>query len=140
MPDTQAFAVEWRVTIQPEGDVSGDVAEITIIEESGVDSATVKLDTSKRPHALEEQRDITIRLDDGNTVREFDGYTDSVSDDEERPVVTVNARTPIGVLDDSTAVGVIKEDNLFRVIEAIIDDSAGRVRELYFDPSDLESR
>jgi hypothetical protein len=140
MPDTQAFAVEWRVTIQPEGDVSDDVAEITLIEEHGVDSATVKLDTSKRPHALEEQHDISIRLDDGNTVREFDGYTDKISDDEERPVVTVDARTPIGVLDDATAVGVIEEDNLFRVIEAILDRSAGRVRELYFDPADLESQ
>jgi len=139
MPDTQAFAVDWTVTIQPEGDVSEDVAEITIIEESGGDSATVKLDTSKRPHALEEQRDISIRLDDGNTVKRFDGFTDSVSDDETRPVVTVDARTPIGVMDDATAVGVISESNLFRVIDAILDQSAGKVREISFDPSDLES-
>jgi hypothetical protein len=140
MPDTQAFAIDWRVTIQPEGEVSADVAEITIIEEAGVNSATVKLDTSKRPHALEEQQDITITLDDGNTVRRFDGYTDSVSDDDERPVVTVDARTPIGVLDDATAVGVIGESNLFRVIDAILDSSAGNVREIWFDPSGVESR
>jgi hypothetical protein len=139
MPDTQAFAVDWTVTIQPEGDVSEDVAQISIIEEQGVDSATVKLDTSKRPHALEEQRDISIRLDDGNTVKRFDGFTDSVSDDETRPVVTVDARTPIGVMDDATAVGVISESNLFRVIDAILDQSAGKVREITFDPSDLES-
>jgi hypothetical protein len=140
MPDTQAFSVDWTVTIQPEGDVSDDVSEITIIEEQGVNSATVKLDTSKRPHALEEQRDISIRVDDGNTVKRFDGFTDSVSDDETRPLVTVDARTAIGVMDDATAVGVIEADNLFRVIDALLDTSAGKVRELSFDPSGLESR
>jgi hypothetical protein len=140
MPDTQAFSVDWNVTIEPEGDVSDDVSEITIIEEQGVDSATVKLDTSKRPHALEEQRDITIIVDDGNTTKRFDGFTDSVSDDETRPLVTVDARTAIGVMDDATAVGVIEESNLFRVINALLDTSAGKVRELSFDPSELESQ
>lgn len=139
MPDTQAFSVDWTVTIQPEGDVSDDVAEITIIEERGINSATVKLDASKQPHALEEQRDIHIRLDDGNTVKTFDGFTDSVSDGDTRPIVTVDARTPIGLLDDSTAVGVISEDNLFRVIDALLDTTAGKVRELSFDPSELEA-
>ena len=140
MPDTQAFSVDWEVTIQPEGDVSEDVSEITIIEEQGINSATVKLDTSKRPHALEEQKDITIRLDDGNTVKRFDGFTDSISDDETRPIVTVDARTAIGLMDDATAAGVISEDNLFRVINAILDQSAGQVREITFDPFDLEDQ
>jgi len=137
MADTQAFSVNWTVQIEPEGDVSEDVAEITLIEESGVDSATVKLDTSKRPHALEEQQDIHIELDDGNITKTFDGFTDSISDDEERPVVTVDARTPIGVLDDATAVGDISEDNLFQVINSILDTSPGKVRELSFDPVPL---
>ncbi|AGM11295.1 hypothetical protein HHTV1_40 [Haloarcula hispanica tailed virus 1] len=140
MPDTQAFSVDWTVTIQPEGDVSEDVSEITLIEEQGVDSATVKLDTSKRPHALEEQRDISIVLDDGNTTKRFDGFTDSISDDETRPIVTVDARTPIGLLDDGTAAGVISEDNLFQVIDAILDQSAGQIREISFDPTDLEDQ
>lgn len=140
MPDTQAFSVDWTVEIAPEGDVSEDVAEITLIEEPGVNSATVKLDTSKRPHALEEQRDIHVEVDDGNTTKTFDGFTDSISDDEERPVVTVDARTPIGILDDATAVGVISEDNLFGVIHAIIDTSAGKVREITFDPAELENQ
>lgn len=138
MADTQAFSVDWTVTIEPEGDVSEDVSEITIIEESGVNSATVTLDTSKRPHALEEQQDISILLDDGNITKRFDGFTDSISDDEERPVVTVDARTPIGVLDDGTAVGQIQADNLFQVIDGILDNSAGQIREVSFDPTDLE--
>jgi len=140
MPDTQAFSVDWTVTIQPEGDVSEDVSEITIIEEQGINSATVKLDTSKRPHALEEQRDISIVLDDGNTTKRFDGFTDSISDDETRPIVTVDARTAIGLLDDATAVGVISEPNLFRVIDAILDTTAGKVREITFDPTELEDQ
>lgn len=140
MPDTQAFSVDWTVTIQPEGDVSDDVVEITIIEEEGINSATVTLDTSKQPHALEEQEDISITVDDGNTTKSFDGFTDSIDDDDTRPVVTVDARTPIGVMDDSIAVGDISEDNLFQVIDAIVDTTAGEVREITFDPTDLESQ
>ena len=141
MPSTQAYSVSWTVEIQPEGDVSQDVAEIKIIEESGKpDSATVTLDTSERPHALEEQKDISISITDGNETVSFDGFTDSVKDDEEQPVVTVDARESDGLLQDGTAAGSIDESNLFRVIDGIVDTSAGKIREITFDPSSLESQ
>jgi outer membrane protein OmpA-like peptidoglycan-associated protein len=140
MPSTQAYSVNWTVTIQPEGDVSQDAAEIKIIqEENKPNSATVTLDTSERPHALEEQKDISITITDQNNTVTFDGYTDSVKDDEENPIVTVDAREADGLLKDATAAGSIDEDNLFQVIDAIVDTSAGKVREITFDPSDLES-
>lgn len=140
MPSTQAYSVDWTVTIQPEGDVSEDVAEITIIEEEGKpEAATVLLNTSERPHALEEQRDISIELSDGNVTKSFDGFTDSVSDDAEQPTVTVDARQAGGLLRDITAAGSIDGSTLFHVIDGIVDTSAGKVREITFDPDNAAS-
>jgi len=139
MPDTQAYSVDWTVDIAPEGDVSDDVAELKVIDVEGVKSATVKLDTSKSPHALEELEDISITIEDGNQTVQFDGKTDSIHDDPERPVVTVDARSPDGLLDDATVAGLISEENLFDVINAIIDTSAGKVRSISFDPDPLIS-
>lgn len=140
MPSTQAYSVSWTVSIEPEGDVSDDVSEITIIQERGKpNSATVTLDTSERPHALEEQEAIDIQVDDGNNTITFDGFTDAVSDDPKQPVVTVDARESDGLLQDSTAAGSIDESNLYRVIEGIVDSSPGKVREVSFDPAPLES-
>lgn len=122
----------------PEGDVSDDVVDLKVLEEQGKpDSATVVLDTSERPHALEERKDIQITITDQNTTEEFSGFVDSVKDDPERPTVTVDARTEEGRLDDATAAGVIDEDNLFDVIDAVVDSSAGRVRGITFDPAPL---
>lgn len=140
MPSTQAYSVSWTVTIEPEGDVSDDVAEIVIQREQDLNTATVTLDTSKNAHALEEQKDISITLTDGTETISFDGYTDAVEDDEEKPVVTIDARTPGGLLDDGTAAGRIDRENVFRVIDGIMNDSPGEVREIKFDPSALESR
>lgn len=135
MADTQAYSVDWTVVIEPEGDVSDDVAEITVIEEEGVDSATVVLDTSKNPHALEEDRDIHITITDGNDTEEFDGFVDAVKDDETRPLVTIDARTAPGLLDDTNAVGVIEASDIWGVIDGVMDSSAGKVRQITFDPS-----
>lgn len=140
MPETQAYSVDWTVSIQPEGDVSEDVAKLVVQREDGVNSATVVLDTSKKPHALEEQRDISISIDDGNESIQFDGFTDAVKDDPNNPAVTIDARTPTGLLKDTTSVGRISEDNLFRVIEAIISNSPGQVRQISFDAASLEER
>lgn len=140
MPQTQAYTLSWAVKIQPEGDVSEDVSEITIIQEDGKpDSATVTLDTTQRPHALKEQKAIDIEVTDGNETITFDGFTDSVQDDEEQPIVTVDARESDGLLQDTTAVGIINADSLFGVIDGIIDSSAGKVREITFDQSNAES-
>jgi len=140
MPDTQAYSVDWTVSIQPEGDVSADVAELKILQEDKKpDSATVVLDTSEKPHALKERKDITITVDDGNNAVKFDGVTDSVKDDETKPIVTIDAREREGLLDDVHAVGLIDADNLFRVIDELVNNTAGQIREISFDPASLES-
>ena len=141
MPSTQAYSVNWDVRIQPEGVVSGDVAELKVIEQSGKpNSATVTLDTSESPHALEEQKAITIEIEDGNTTINFVGITDSVKDDDERPIVTVDARESSGLLKDTTVAGTADEPNLFQVIKYIIDDGPSDVREIAFDAASLESQ
>jgi len=140
MPSTQAYTVSWAVDIQPEGSVTPDVAEITITEESGKpNTATVTLDTSESPHALEEQQPITIEIEDGNTLKRFVGITDAVKDDEEKPVVTVDARQSRGLLDDTTAAGTADEPNLFRVLEFLIDTGPSDVREIAYDAASDES-
>lgn len=134
MPSTQAFSVDWTVTIEPEGDVSDDVSEITIIREKDVNSATVSLDTSQQPHALEEQQQITIEITDGNSTVEFDGFTDSVKDDETRPLVTVDARSKSGTLDDHTAVAFISgATDLWAVVDQLVDELPGKIRGVTFD-------
>lgn len=140
MPSTQAYSVDWTVTIQPEGDVSADVSEIILTFERGrPDMAVVKLDTSERPHALDEYRDIHIELSDQNNTITFDGWTDSVSDSEDEPIVTIDSRESEGLLKDASAVGNIDRANLFQVIDGLVNDGASEVREISFDPTDLES-
>lgn len=138
MPDTQAYSADWTVTIAPEGDVSEDVTELKIIREDGINTATVELDTSERPHALMEREDIHISITDGNDTVEFDGYTDAVEDDPEDPIVQVDARSLPGALDDADAVGVISEDTIWDCIDALLDSSPGQVREITFDPQPLK--
>lgn len=146
MPSTQAFSVARTVEITPRGssttrDVSEDVVEIVIAEKAEeVDSATVKLDTSQRPHAVLEQSDIHIEVDDGNDTKTFDGFIDEVSDDDTKPLVTIDARHPSGLLDDTSLVGSVEEDNLFDVLDAIVDRAASEIRQLSFDPSQLKSQ
>ncbi|PSQ46034.1 hypothetical protein BRD15_10235 [Halobacteriales archaeon SW_6_65_15] len=129
------------MSVTPEGDVDRDVVEVTITQKDGEpDAATVKLDTSERPHALEEEADLNITLDDGNNAVTFSGRVDSVKDDKQDPIVTIDAREPDGALDDVSAVGKINEPTLFDVINGIVDGSPGRVRGVTFDPGPLKSR
>jgi len=145
MPSTQAYSVDRLVEITPRGgafarDVTRDVSEIVIQEnQDEPDSATVKLDTSQRPHAILEQSDIHIEVEDGNDYKEFDGFVDEVQDDDTKPVVTIDAREPAGLLDDVSLVGNVDEDNLFDVLEAIVDQNASQIRQLSFDTSELKS-
>lgn len=144
MPSTQAYSVARTVEITPRGssttrDVTRDVSEIVISEKSEeVDSATVKLDTSQRPHAVLEQSDIHIEVDDGNETKTFDGFVDEVSDHETKPQVTIDARHPAGLLDDTSLVGNVEESNLFDVLDGIIDVAASEIRQLRFDPEELK--
>jgi hypothetical protein len=134
MSATQAYSVDWTVTVSPEGDVSGDVIEITYTREQGnPNSVTVKLDTSQRPHALEEQADIDVTLTDGNDTVVFSGFVDDVDDDDTEPVVTLDARTPEGRLDDSTVVGRYNEDNIWDVIDGVVDTGPSKIRGISYD-------
>ena len=129
MPSTQAYSVSWTVTVEPEGDVSADVTDITYTREDGnPNSVTVELDTSQRPHALEEQADITVILSDANDTVRFDGFVDDVDDSDSEPKVTLDARTPEGRLDDTTVVGTYNENNLWDVINGIVDTGPSRIR------------
>jgi len=140
MPSTQAYSVDWDVTIAAQN-VNRDVVEAVIEQKDGTpDSATVELDTSKTPHAYEEEATVVIQLDDGNEQVTFRGRADAVKDDKEDPLVTIDAREPEGALDDVSAVGVVDEPNLFRVIDGIINGSPGQIRGITFDPSSLESQ
>jgi len=134
MPSTQAFSVDWTVTVEPEGDVSDDVADITYTREDGnPNSVTVELDTSQRPHALEEQADITVILTDANDTVRFDGFVDDVDDSDSEPKVTLDARTPEGRLDDATVVGTYNENNLWDVINGVVDTGPSRIRGISYD-------
>lgn len=134
MPSTQAYSVDWTVTVEPEGDVSDDVVDITHTREDGnPNSVTVKLDTSQRPHALEEQADIMVRLSDSNTAVEFNGFVDDVDDADNEPVVTLDARTKEGQLDDTTVVGAYNKDNLWDVIDGVVDEGPSRIRGMTYD-------
>jgi hypothetical protein len=134
MPQTQAYSVDWTVTVEPEGDVSQDVVEIVFKREADApNSVTVELDTSKRPHALQERRTITVELTDGNDTVQFSGFIDDVSDDDSGPTVTVDARSNEGQLDDGTVVGHYSEDNLWRVVDEIFDIGPSRLRDISFD-------
>lgn len=141
MPSTQAYSVDWTVSIDPEGDVSDDVAKITYTRETGnPDSVTVTLDTSQRSHALEEQSDITVSLSDGNDTVRFDGFVDDVDDDTTKPKVTVDARTGNGRLDDATVVGRYAETNLWDVIDGVVDTGPSKVRGFTFDAAAAKDR
>lgn len=145
MPSTQAFSVDRLVEITKRGsstarDVTRDVSEVIIQEnQDSPDSATVKLDTSQRSHAILEQSDIHIEVDDGNDTKTFDGFVDEVADDDSKPVVTIDAREPAGLLDDVALVGTVDKSNLFDVLDGIINEGASQVRQLSFDPSELKS-
>lgn len=139
MPSTQAYSVDWTVNVEPEGDVSDDVTEITYTRENGnPNSVTVTLDTSQRPHALEEQADITVILSDSNATVRFDGFVDDVDDDTTEPKVTLDARTPEGRLDDTTVVGTYNENNLWDVIDGVVDTGPSRVRGITYDAADAK--
>lgn len=134
MPDTQAYSVDWTVTVAPEGDVSRDVTEITYTRENGnPNSVTVTLDTSQRPHALEEQATISVELSDANETVTFDGFVDDVDDSPDEPTVTLDARTDEGRLDDGTVVGRYNKDNLWDVIDGIMDTGPSQIRAISFD-------
>ena len=140
MPQTQAYSVDWDVTVAGQN-VDRDVVEVTVNQtDDEPDSATVQLDTSERPHAVEEEDDMRVTLDDGNDVIEFRGRVDAVKDSKSEPLVTIDGREPAGELDDVSAVGDINEDNLFDVIDSVIDTSAGQVRGVTFDPGPLKSQ
>jgi hypothetical protein len=139
MPATQAFTVDWTVVVGGEN-VDSDVVEVVVTQrEDRPDSATVQLDTSKRPHAIEEEATLQVQLDDGNDLIEFRGQTDSVRDAKNDPLVTVDAREPEGELDDVTAAGQIRENNLWDVLDAIMDGSAGKIRGTEFNPTALKN-
>jgi len=134
MPNTQAYSVDWTVEVQPEGDVSDDVVSVVVQRRKDVNTATVELDTSVRPHAVEERTDITVELSDANETITFNGRVDDVSDSDREPVVTIDARTPEAQLDDTSLVGNYSEDNLFMVVNAILDDGPSRIRSITFGP------
>jgi len=137
MPSTQAYSVNWTVRVEPEGDVSEDVTEITYTRENGnPNSVTVELDTSQRPHALEEQADMTVILSDSNASVRFDGFVDDVDDSDTEPLVTLDARTPEGRLDDTTVIGTYNENNLWDVIDGVVDTGPSRVRGFTYDAAD----
>jgi hypothetical protein len=139
MPTTQAYSVDWDVEIGGTN-VDRDVVEAVIREtQEDPDTATVQLDTSERPHAVEEQTPLTIELDDGNDKTTFSGEVDSVKDSKTEPLVTIDAREPAGALDDISAVATIDESDIFDVIDTLIDDSPGAVDRITFDPSSLKS-
>ena len=136
MPSTQAYSVDWTVEVEPEGDVSNDVTSITYTREVGnPNSVTVELDTSERPHALEEQADITVILSDANTTVRFDGFVDEVNDSETEPLVTLDGRTPEGRLDDTTVVGTYNENSVWAVINGVVDTGPSRIRGISYDLS-----
>jgi hypothetical protein len=140
MPSTQAYTVDWTVTVEPEGDVSEDVSDITYTRENGnPNSVTVELDTSQRPHALEEQADIMVRLTDGNDTVEFNGFVDDVDDDDTEPKVTLDARQPEGRLDDTTVVGTYNEDSVWDVIDGVVDTGPSAVRGITYDAADARA-
>ena len=139
MPSTQAYTVDWSVEVAGQT-VDNDVVEVTISQtENKPDSATVVLDTSERAHAVEEKDDMRVILDDGNEQVTFRGRADAVKDDKTDPVVTVDGREPSGELDDVSAVGRIREANLWDVLDGIMDRSAGQIRGITFDPASLKS-
>lgn len=139
MASTQAFSVDWNVTVDGEP-VDVDVIEATISQrQHEPNSATVQLDTSERPHAIEEEVRIKVTLDDGNDQIAFRGRTDAVRDSKREPLVTVDAREPAGELDDVSAVGRIRESSLWDVLDAIMDTSAGQIRGITFDPAPLKT-
>lgn len=139
MPSTQAYSVDWTVTVEPEGDISEDVVEVVYTRENGnPDSATVKVDTSQRPHALEEQSDITVTLSDSNDTVTFNGFVDDVDDATDEPIVTIDARTPEGRLDDTTVVGSYNENNVWDVIDGVVDTGPSKTRGISFDAADAK--
>jgi len=141
MPSTQAYSVNWTVNVQPEGDVSGDVTEITYTRENeNSNSVTVELDTSQRPHALEEQADVTVVLSDKNETVRFDGFVDDVSDHDTEPKVTLDARTPEGRLDDTSVVGAYNENNIWGVIEGVVDGGPSKIRNITYDAAAAKDR
>lgn len=134
MPNTQAYTVDWTVTIAPEGDVTEDVSSITIeLHGDKPDQATVSLDTSKRPHALEEQQPIHVEVTDLNDTVEFDGFTDKVSDSDDEATVTVDAREPKARLDDTNVVGTVSADTLLGCVDQLIDEGPSQIRSINFD-------
>lgn len=138
MSQTQAYTVDWSVTVEGVGDTTEDTVAVTITKtDDGPDNATVTLDTSQTPYAITEEAGLQVTLTDGDNQVNFNGEIDAVKDDDTDPILTLDAREPAGVLDDVTAVGQIKEDNLFDVIDTLLDGSAGQVRGIDFDPDPL---
>jgi len=133
MPDY--FSIGWDVSIQPEGDVSDDAIEVVLERNEEGNQATVILDTSETPHALEEQYQIQITLDDGNDSVEFTGWVDNVDDDAQKPIVTVDARSATGVMKDTSMVGNVDENTIFELLEGILDEGPSEIREITYDPS-----
>lgn len=129
-----AYSANWFVRIQPEGNLTDDVARVTIVEEEDrLNSATVVLDESKRNHILEEGADMTVSVEEGTTDKIFEGQVDSVDDDVRRPRATVEGREPAAALEDASAVEVINKRSLFAVIDALVDASNSEVRNIFFD-------
>jgi len=140
MPSTQAYSVDWDVEIAGKT-VNRDVVEVTIKQKDGSpDSVTVKLDTSKDPHAIEQGATVRVTLDDRNTQVTFRGSADAVKDDQSDPVVTIDAREPRGNLDDVSAVAITDEETVFDVIDRVVDDSPGEIDGITFDAASLKSR
>lgn len=145
MPSTQAYNVDRTVEITPTGanspvDLSDDIVDIVLREEEdNVNSAKVKVDTSERPYSIEESWDIFVEITDGNDTQTFDGFVDEVKDDEERPVVTIDAREPAGLLDDVSLVGTYSGDTVFDVIEGFMDGGPSQVRQISFDVQSLKN-
>lgn len=135
MPSTQAFTVDWTVEIEPEGDVSNDVTEITITKSSSEsNSATIQLDTSQRPHALEEQQPIDVTVTDGNDTVTFTGTVDDVNDASHEPTVTVDAREPEARFSDVSLLGyTYSGTNLWNVVDSMIEFGPSQVRGITFN-------
>jgi hypothetical protein len=137
----QVYSASARVKIEPQGFVTEDVVEVVLTEEKErIDSAKIKLDTSKNAHGINENKDVDVWLEQDGTQKHFTGKTDKIKDSPDQPVVTVEARAPAAPLSDTTAVGEYLTNTVWGVIYQLIEREPGKVRGINFDRELHEDR
>jgi len=140
MAVSNTYSADLTVSVEAAGDVSDDVSSVTIVRQAdGANSVSITVDTSKRPHAFQELRDVDITVSSGGETVTFSGHIDSIRDQPDTPEATIDAREPEGVFDDVDLLGTITGTTLFDVIDMIVTQANRDFGSVSFDPEPLKS-